>query len=521
MSHIEPTWGAVVPQAGESFGRLHEHQQAQVLSFRIALGGRMRKRFGVWRPTEYSSKGTLRIVGDRMMIHTTATRLFGGEDVTEMQWRTANIYNVHAIRRNVQFEVANGQGGYMLVIIRAADKLAAATIAAALPCQTTPGFASSNHERLLFNEQVAVRTPEVWATRSIVLVNLLVFALMVVNHAGFVTINPAVIIDYGSNFAPDTLHGQWWRLLTANFVHLGFAHLTINMIVLVRSGRIVERLFGTPRFVALYLFAGLTGSLMSLLWHPGVNSAGASGPILGVLGGLLAYMLRYRDSIPSSVYSKYLSLAGIFVCYSLFSGLTHRGVDNGAHFGGLIGGFMIACLLAPPPIGHVARPGGEHSFAIRTTVGFAVVVVGLMVWALELFGTHPDRQQETRFTEVLREVSAGEQQARADLKALPRKPTTEALRLEYAQRIRNDVLPEWSRLYDAIDHAPLPEGSARQPFRATLLRYYGDMCQAMRIDADLAAHEQARGPDARDEVKRLLEDAKVQALSIRTGAMRP
>ena len=86
------------------------------------------------------------------------------------------------------------------------------------------------------------------------------------------------------------------------FIHFNLVHITFNVVVRVQMGRMAERLFGNARFAALYFFTGLTASLTSLCWHPLLNSAGASGAIFGVLGALLAYVSRYRSSMPRSIW---------------------------------------------------------------------------------------------------------------------------------------------------------------------------------------------------------------------------
>lgn len=146
-----------------------------------------------------------------------------------------------------------------------------------------------------------------------------------------------------------TQEGQWRRLLTSVFIHSGLWHLFFNMLVLVQSGRVAERLFGTARFIALYVFAGLKGSLVSILWHPGVNSMGSSGTIFGVIGAIVAYLVRHGSVVPRALYLRHLHLALAFIVYTPPSGFRHQGVDNGAHFDGLFGGFILGLLLAPPP----------------------------------------------------------------------------------------------------------------------------------------------------------------------------
>ena len=98
----------------------------------------------------------------------------------------------------------------------------------------------------------------------------------------------------------------------------------------------------------LYLFAGLSGSLTSLYWHPNLNSAGASGAIFGVLGGLFAFMVNPKTRIPASVAAVHRKSAVVFILYNLFNGFAHAGIDNAAHIGGLVAGFAMGWMLARP-----------------------------------------------------------------------------------------------------------------------------------------------------------------------------
>jgi membrane associated rhomboid family serine protease len=156
------------------------------------------------------------------------------------------------------------------------------------------------------------------------------------------------MIRLGTDYTPLTLGGQWWRLLTSIFLHFGLFHVALNMWALYVNGLVAERIFGSVRYLAIYLVAGVTGSVTSLLWHPIVNGAGASGAIFGVLGALLAFFLLRKGGLPASVAKAQSTSAGVFVIYSLLNGARYGGIDNAAHLGGLVGGFVMGLLLARP-----------------------------------------------------------------------------------------------------------------------------------------------------------------------------
>ena len=125
---------------------------------------------------------------------------------------------------------------------------------------------------------------------------------------------------------------------TSMFLHIGALHLLFNMIVLWQYGWIVERLVGHVAFLAIYLCAGLLGSVTSVLWHPLLVSAGASGAIFGVVGALAGYLVVQRDAVPRAVLSNLSRSTLIFLGFNLYAGLTTAHVDMSAHVGGFIAG---------------------------------------------------------------------------------------------------------------------------------------------------------------------------------------
>jgi rhomboid protease GluP len=132
-------------------------------------------------------------------------------------------------------------------------------------------------------------------------------------------------------------YGQYWRLLTAMFLHIGLAHLFFNTYALYIYGPIVERLFGKYKFPVVYLVSGLTGSLLSYMFSSN-HSAGASGAIFGLMGALLYFGQRRKD-IFRRVFGSNLF---IIIGFNLLYGFMNSGIDNWGHIGGLIGGYFTA-----------------------------------------------------------------------------------------------------------------------------------------------------------------------------------
>lgn len=139
--------------------------------------------------------------------------------------------------------------------------------------------------------------------------------------------------------------GELYRLVTSNFLHNGFDHLFNNMIVFVLIGSRLEPIFGRARYVALYMGAGLCGSIVSAVYYMNmgemVASVGASGAIFGLIGAMLWILIKNRG------YQKEFYGGGValMIAGSLYHGFSTMGVDNAAHIGGCIGGFFLAILL--------------------------------------------------------------------------------------------------------------------------------------------------------------------------------
>lgn len=135
-------------------------------------------------------------------------------------------------------------------------------------------------------------------TRLLVAINLIVFVAMLAGGAGLWHSSNSVQLAWGANFGPATQDGEWWRLGTAMFLHFGIIHLGLNLWALWDGGQLVERMYGSVRFTAIYFASGLTGNLLSLVANKGLAiSGGASGAIFGIYGALLVFLWRERHNL--------------------------------------------------------------------------------------------------------------------------------------------------------------------------------------------------------------------------------
>ncbi len=138
------------------------------------------------------------------------------------------------------------------------------------------------------------------------------------------------------------LHGEWWRLITANFLHGGLMHIAFNSMSLFNLGPVAEEVFGTTRFLSLYLVTGVCGFIVSTMWSNSL-SIGASASICGLIGALYAFGRMSFNSQLQSIGKRWIIFIAIF-------GFLFPAIDNAAHFGGLIAGFGFAYLCGTP--GH-------------------------------------------------------------------------------------------------------------------------------------------------------------------------
>ncbi len=152
---------------------------------------------------------------------------------------------------------------------------------------------------------------------------------------------------WGANFGPATQDGEWWRLATAMFLHFGVMHLLLNCLSLWEAGQLVERMYGRWRFVTIYLIAGLTGNLLSLVLQGNqAVSGGASGAIFGVYGAALIYLWRERAVISAREFKWLFGGGCVFSIITIALGFIIPGIDNAAHIGGLIAGVLVSIVLS-------------------------------------------------------------------------------------------------------------------------------------------------------------------------------
>lgn len=187
-------------------------------------------------------------------------------------------------------------------------------------------------------------------------------------------VNTEVLVRLGAK-APYIFAGQWWRLVTAIFLHAGLLHIGMNMWCLVDLGPEVESLFGTTKFTVFFLVTGVAGFLLSLWWTPFGVSVGASGAIMGLIGILIGASFHhghlgkeYRSQLWKWVI--YIAIFGIFFA-----------VDNAAHFGGLASGLLLGYLV---PEGEPATRPSENLWNGLAMLSVLIIAGSFVMMAMQL-----------------------------------------------------------------------------------------------------------------------------------------
>ena len=230
--------------------------------------------------------------------------------------------------------------------------------------------------------------------------NIAVYLAMAIASGSPTDIPGGIARHFGANYGPDTLTGQWWRLVTYMFLHGGAMHIFFNMWCLWDLGRLSESLYGRWTFAAIYVITGVSGGLASVAWNPGVLSVGASGAVFGLAGALIASFYLGEFSLPRVAISGTLRSLIIFAVFNLGFGQLFGGIDNACHIGGFLSGLALGALIA--------RFAPQHDAPLRraSVVGVVVAVV-----LLAGFGVRQWRGGPMRIARAFQETE-GDQVAR-------------------------------------------------------------------------------------------------------------
>lgn len=200
------------------------------------------------------------------------------------------------------------------------------------------------------------------------------------------TESTSVLVTFGAQVNSLVAQGQYWRLLSSMFLHVGLVHLLFNSYALYILGRDVESLYGPARFLVLYFLSGLGGSLAFYALGNNVASAGASGAIFGLIGAEAAFFWVHREKFGQRGRQRLLNLVFV-IGFNLIWGATVPGINNIAHIGGLITGAAVGWLLAPDyAFPSVIPPGVSPSLEDRNSLQRRLPALAAVVLVLFLLG---------------------------------------------------------------------------------------------------------------------------------------
>jgi rhomboid protease GluP len=162
---------------------------------------------------------------------------------------------------------------------------------------------------------------------------------------------------------------QWWRVVTAMFLHIGIIHIGFNMMVLLDIGPIVEELYGSGRYLFVYILTGAAGFALSMFFH---RAAGASGALMGLIGVLIAVTTKRSGEAMRAMRSRLISWVVSILVFGFFVG-----ADNYGHVGGLAAGFVLGKIFADrPPINGQEK---TRDYALGWVAGLITVACFILM----------------------------------------------------------------------------------------------------------------------------------------------
>ena len=179
-------------------------------------------------------------------------------------------------------------------------------------------------------------------TYIIIAICILLYIIMEIFGNG--STNNITLLKFGANLDVLVKNGEYYRLFTSIFLHIGIMHLLCNMYSLYIIGREVESLFGKVKYIIIFILSGIFGSILSIAFSHNVISAGASGAIFGLLGALLYFGMHYRTYLGEALVRSIIPILII----NLIIGFLSPGIDMAAHIGGFVGGILVSMMVGIP-----------------------------------------------------------------------------------------------------------------------------------------------------------------------------
>jgi len=400
-------------------------------------------------------------------------RMFAGDPIT-LTLGAHDIANVTIQGDCVSFKArrpGTKHDGKPFVFYAATDALAQ-EIASLLPHTLDPDFIETGEFHARLDALAGPQTPTRSVTYALIALNVVAFVLMAgLGDAGWFTVTDLTpYVRYGANNGAATTDGEWWRLLTSMFLHYGVLHLAMNMWALFDAGRFLEKLLGRPAYLLAYLGSGLAGGFASIAWHGDQTwSAGASGAVFGVYGAILGYMLREKHRVPRGIFQPLMRSMLGFIGYNVLFGLAKSGIDNAAHFGGLVGGLALGWLLALPVDAEIRRTAWRGRLQLGALAVAVLIAVG--VAATPRFDYRV--ADEFAFADANRSYLAREQALLESSERAFERAKSGGDTAAYAVSLERDLAPfyrDWSAQLQRLQLAPGKQTARRRDLLAEVCR---------------------------------------------------
>lgn len=191
------------------------------------------------------------------------------------------------------------------------------------------------------NYEKGIKVGKLFSTKKPVVTYLLILICLIMLILTGASSNIYTLIKYGANVDYLTKGGEYYRLVSSIFLHVGIFHFLFNMYALYIIGPQIESFYGRFKYFLIFILSGISGSILSISFNTNTVSAGASGAIFGLMGALLYFGYYYRNYLGSVIKSQIIPI----ILLNLVIGFSFSGIDNAAHIGGLVGGVLSAMAL--------------------------------------------------------------------------------------------------------------------------------------------------------------------------------
>lgn len=451
-------------------------------------------------------RGLLELTAENVTLHGMQRTWLGAAEPAVVDLPLTTIRNVACDGEQMQFESRRRFLPLRNIRFTALTAGDAADLASRLPREQTAGFERRWNEIRVFNARVGRLGGNAWLVIALVLINVAVFIAMAVSYNRVAEFEPQQLLKWGANFGPATIDGQWWRLISAQFIHGDVLHLLTNMWVLFNAGRLGRQLYGNAAFLGIYFGTGICAFLASLAWNPASISVGASGPIFGVLAAFMAFLLRQRSQLPAAMLRAHWLSTLVFIVFNLVSGALQPIVDNAAHVGGMVSGFALGCLLARP-LDLELRARFPVWQAVASLVFVAAVALGVF---FQLRGLGAQMTSVERFARDHEWYISGESENLRLWQTLATGLANGAISdAEVSRRFVSEIIPFWKDANTRLSRKPVSNAPKPDEYAALAIEFSRLRLEWAQAIADVTGdHDTVRGADA---VRLMEETDRVQA----------